>query len=110
MAALALLPVEAGAHAFVSRTEPRQSATLAEPPSQVRIWFDGPVEKMYLDVRVETADKRRVDRKDARLSPDDTTLVEVGLPRLTPGRYRVFYSVVARDGHKREGSFSFLLK
>jgi len=110
VAALALLPIEAGAHAFVSRTEPRQSASLAESPSQVRIWFDGPVEKMYLDVRVEAEDKRRVDKQDARLSPGDATLVEVGLPRLTPGRYRVFYSVVARDGHKREGSFSFLVK
>ena len=109
-AALALLPVQAGAHAFVSRTEPRQSANLAESPSQVRIWFDGPVEKMYLDVRVETEDKRRVDKKEARLNPEDDTLVEVGLPRLPAGRYRVFWKVIARDGHKREGSFSFLVK
>ena len=86
------------------------SANLAESPAQVRIWFDGPVEKMFLEVRVEAEDKRRVDKKDARLNPDNDTLVEVGLPRLPPGRYRVFWSVVARDGHKREGSFSFLVK
>ena len=110
MTALVLLPVEVGAHAFVRRTEPRMSANLAESPSQVRIWFDGPVERMYLDVRVESEDNRRVDKTDARLNPDDDTLVEVGLPRLPPGRYRVFWSVVARDGHKREGSFSFLVK
>ena len=61
-------------------------------------------------VRVESEDNRRVDKTDARLNPDDDTLVEVGLPRLPPGRYRVFWSVVARDGHKREGSFSFLVK
>ena len=109
-AALALLPGRVGAHAFVSRTDPRQSANLAESPSQVRIWFDGPVEKMYLEVRVETEDKRRVDKKDARLNPDNDTLVEVGLPRLAAGRYRVFWKVIARDGHKREGSFSFLVK
>lgn len=109
-AALALLPVEAGAHAFVSRTDSRMSANLAESPSQVRIWFDGPVEKMYLEVRVETEDKRLVDKNDAHRNADDETLVEVGLPRLSPGRYRVFRKVVARDGHKREGSFSFLAK
>ena len=86
------------------------SANLAESPAQVRIWFDGPVEKMFLEVWVETADHRRVDKKDARLNPTDDTLVEVGLPRLPPGRYRVFWKVVARDGHKREGSFSFLVK
>ena len=76
----------------------------------MRIWFDGPVETMFLEVRVETEDQRRVDKKDARLSPDDETLVEVGLPRLSAGRYRVFWSVIARDGHRREGSFSFLVK
>ena len=76
----------------------------------MRIWFDGPVETMFLEVRVETDDKRRVDKKDARRSPDDATLVEVGLPRLSAGRYRVFWSVIARDGHRREGSFSFLVK
>jgi len=43
-------------------------------------------------------------------SADDATLVEVGLPRLSAGRYRVFWSVIARDGHRREGSFSFLVK
>jgi copper resistance protein C len=75
----------------------------------VRIWFDGPVETMFLDLRVETEDKRRVDKKDARWSPDDATLVEVGLPRLSAGRYRVFWSVIARDGHRREGTFSFLV-
>ena len=110
VAALALLPVEVGAHAFVSRTEPRMSANLAESPAQVRIWFDGPVEKMYLDVRVEAEDKRRVDKQDARLNPGDATLVEVGVPRLPAGRHRVFWKVVARDGHTREGSFSFLVK
>jgi len=104
------LPLEVGAHAFVSRTEPRMSANLAESPAQVRIWFDGPVEKMFLEVRVETEGKRRVDKNDAHRNPADDTLVEVGLPRLLPGRYRVFWKVVARDGHKREGSFSFLVK
>jgi methionine-rich copper-binding protein CopC len=76
----------------------------------VRIWFDGPVETMFLEVRVETEDKHRVDKNDARRSPDDATLVEVGLPRFSAGRYRVFWSVIARDGHRREGSFSFLVK
>jgi copper resistance protein C len=108
--ALALLPAEVGAHAFVSRSEPRSAANLAESPPQVRIWFDGPVETMFLEIRVETEDKRRVDKNDARRSPDDATLVEVGLPRLSAGRYRVFWSVIARDGHRREGSFSFLVK
>jgi methionine-rich copper-binding protein CopC len=107
---LALLPSAAWAHAFVSRSEPRAGATLGESPAQIRIWFDGPVEPVSIDIRVENADKQRVDRREGRLSPADNTLVEAGLPPLSPGRYRVFWSVVARDGHRREGTFSFLVK
>jgi methionine-rich copper-binding protein CopC len=108
--ALGLGSNDAGAHAFVSRTEPRSGATVAEPPTQIRIWFDGPVEPLFIDLRVENGDKRRVDKGDGRSSRTDSALVEAGLAPLAPGRYRVFWSVIARDGHRREGSFSFLVK
>ena len=45
-----------------------------------------------------------------RISSSDGTLLEVGLPSLPAGRYRVFWSVVARDGHRTEGDFSFTVK
>jgi methionine-rich copper-binding protein CopC len=32
------------------------------------------------------------------------------LPALPSGRYRVFWTVVARDGHRTEGDFSFRVK
>ena len=98
------------AHAFVSRSEPPSGATIAEAPRQVRIWFDGPIEPMFARVRVEDRDKRRVDSGEGRVSPSDPRLLEVGLSPLSPGRYRVVWSVIARDGHQREGTFSFLLK
>ena len=110
MLSLALSSGDARAHAFVSRSEPRSGATVAEPPATIRIWFDGPVEPLFVDIRVEDGARRRVDRGDGRRSQSDTTLVEVGLTPLQPGRYRVFWSVIARDGHTRDGSFSFLLK
>ena len=108
--ALGLPPSSGWAHAFVSRSDPRAGASLEESPAQIRIWFDGPVEPVFIDIRVENGDKQRVDKGDGRLNPGDKTLVEVGLPPLAPGRYRVFWSVIARDGHRREGSFSFLVK
>ena len=108
--ALLLLAHSAWAHAFVSRSQPSAGASLEGSPVHVRIWFDGPVEPVFIDIRVENGDKRRVDKGNGRVSPGDNTLVEVELPPLTPGRYRVFWSVIARDGHRREGNFSFLLK
>ena len=110
LAALALVASGAAAHTFVTRTEPRSGATVADPPSAVRIWFDGPVESVFIDIRVEDGANRRVDRGGGRLSATDSTLVETGLTPLAPGRYLVYWSVIARDGHRREGTFSFLLK
>ena len=77
---------------------------------RVRIWFDGPIEPMFARIHVEDRDKRRVDNGEGRVNASDPRLLEVGLLPLSPGRYRVAWSVIARDGHQREGTFSFLLK
>ena len=96
-------------HAFPDHSEPRVGHTVAAPPA-VRIWFDGAIEPVFSTLRVEDADKRRVGKNDAHVSPIDRTLLEVSLPPLAPGRYQVFWSVVARDGHRTEGSFAFRIK
>lgn len=110
MAALVLAPSGAAAHAFPDHSEPRVGHTVAASPPSVRIWFDGQIEPVFSTLRVEDRDKRRVDKGDAHVSPTDGTLLEVGLPTLPPGRYRVFWSVVARDGHRTEGDFAFRVK
>jgi methionine-rich copper-binding protein CopC len=47
---------------------------------------------------------------DGRVDPKDPTLLEVSVPPLPPGRYHVFWSVIARDGHRTEGDFPFRIK
>ena len=49
-------------------------------------------------------------RGDARVNPQDGRLLEVTVPPLTSGRYRVYWSVIARDGHRTEGDFRFRVK
>jgi copper resistance protein C len=75
-----------------------------------RIWFDGEIEPVFSTIRVEDGNGRRVDGGDARVNPKDNTLLEVSLPTLPSGRYKVVWSVVARDGHRTEGSFPFQIK
>jgi methionine-rich copper-binding protein CopC len=100
----------AWSHAFPDHSEPRVGHTVDTPPPAVRVWFDGAIEPVFSTLRVEDAERRRVDRDDARVSPTDRTLLEVSLPPLPPGRYQVFWSVVARDGHRTEGSYPFRVK
>jgi copper resistance protein C len=112
LAAVALLaaPGLAAAHAFPDHSEPRVGHTVDASPPAVRIWFDGQLEPVFSTIRVENADRQRVDKRDARVDPGDQTLLEVSLPPLPPGQYRVFWSVVARDGHRTEGDFPFRIR
>jgi methionine-rich copper-binding protein CopC len=106
-AALLLSPGGAGSHAFLKRSDPRAGTTLSGAPARVRVWFDGPIEPVFSTIRVENRDRQRVDRGDGRVSQGDPSLLEVALPALSPGRYRVVWSVIARDGHREEGDFGF---
>ncbi len=100
----------ARAHAFPDRSEPRVGATLSASPSEVRIWFDGELEPVFSLIRVENGEKQRVDRGDGRVSSRDNRLLEISVPALPPGKYRVFWSVIARDGHRTEGDYPFRIK
>jgi copper resistance protein C len=109
-ALLVLMPSAIGpawAHVFPDHSEPRVGRVLDAPPPAVRVWFDGQIEPAFSTLRVEDATQRRVDRNDARV---DGNLLQVSLPPLPAGRYRVYWSVVARDGHRTEGSFPFRVR
>lgn len=103
-------PRLAWAHAFPDHSEPRVGHTVDAPPAAVRIWFDGAIEPVFSQVRVEDGRRQRVDKGDSRVSAADPTLLEVTLPTLAPGSYTVIWSVVARDGHRTEGRFPFRIK
>jgi methionine-rich copper-binding protein CopC len=107
---LLLAPSWAAAHAFPDHSDPRVGRTVDASPPAVRIWFDGQIEPVFSKVRVEDADPRQVDKGDPRVDPNDRTLLEVGLPPLAPGKYRVYWTVIARDGHRTEGDYSFRVK
>lgn len=104
------MPGAALAHAFPEHSEPRVGATVDAPPTAVRIWFDGRIEPVFSTIRVEDAERHRVDHGDGGVDPNDDRVLAVRLPPLPAGRYRVYWSVVARDGHRTEGDFPFRIK
>jgi len=110
LAVVLLAPGPAAAHAFPDHSEPRVGATLDRAPDGVRIWFDGEIEPVFSTMRVENDLKQRVDKGDVRVNPHDSRVLEVTVPTLPAGKYRVFWSVIARDGHRTEGDFRFHVK
>ena len=91
------LPGVSQGHAFPDHSDPKVGATVSAPPSNVRIWFDGDLEPVFSTIYVQDASGKRVDKGNGRVNPSAAALLEVGLPSLPAGTYRVFWSVVARD-------------
>jgi len=111
LAALLLMPLAAWAHAFPDHCDPRVGHTVDLGPAEVRIWFDGEIEPAFSTIRVEAANGQRVDKGDGHVDAKDKTLLATSLqPGLAAGKYRVFWSVIARDGHRTEGDYPFRIK
>jgi len=109
--ALFLIPVAAQGHAYPDHADPKVGATITTPPAVIRIWFDSELEPLFSSIMVHSAkDNNMVDKRDGHVDSSDPTLLEVSVPPLPPGEYIVYWSVVARDGHRTSGNYTFTIK
>jgi methionine-rich copper-binding protein CopC len=108
---LIFMPIAAQGHAYPDHADPKVGATISTPPKVVRIWFDSDLEPVFSSIMVHAAQGDvMVDKRDGHVDPSDPTLLEVTVPTLPPGEYIVYWSVVARDGHRTSGNYTFKIK
>ena len=110
LAAVIAKPQFVPAHAFPDHSEPRVGSTVEGSPPSVRIWFDGALESAFTTIVVQDSSGQNVDRGNGRVNPSDPKLLEVELPPLPPGTYHVIWDVLARDGHRTKGDYTFAVK
>ena len=106
----AAYPITAAAHASLDHSLPADGAVVETPPSAVRLWFSRAVEPSFSSMQVVDDKGERMDDDKPVVSDDEPELIRVGLTSLPPGKYRVKWRIVARDGHKAKGEFYFTLK
>ena len=97
----------AGAHAFLDHATPAVGSVVHGAPAQVRLWFTQELEPAFSSVRVLDRSGKQVDKRDIQLDGADATLLQVSLPQLAPGTYRVAWRVLSIDTHVTEGDFTF---
>lgn len=97
----------AGAHAFLQRATPAVGSAVRESPAQVKLWFSEDLEPAFSTLKVMGPDGKEVDKRDKRVDSANATLMEVSLPTLPPGRYRVVWRALSVDTHVTEGDFVF---
>jgi len=110
LAIITTQPTKGWSHAFPVRSDPRVGWTVMNPPSKVTIWFDGGLEPAFSTIAVYNSEKQQVDRGNSRVTGADGSVLEVDLPVLTTGTYRVYWKALSIDTHVTEGDFSFSIE
>jgi copper resistance protein C len=95
------------AHARLVETYPTGGEILAEPPEQVQLLFNEPIEAEFEPIEVYDQGGERVDEDDARVSPNDAKLLVADLGGLSEGSYTVEWRVTSADAHPISGTFGF---
>jgi methionine-rich copper-binding protein CopC len=103
------LPRDADAHAMLTRASPRVGSTVAKAPDAVRLWFTEALEPSFSTVQVLDSAGTRIDRDDKHLDAKDHALMEISLPPLKPGTYKVIWHALSVDTHTTDGSFAFTI-
>jgi methionine-rich copper-binding protein CopC len=107
-ALLVLLPsAPALAHARLLETDPADGARLSQPPKQVRLSFNEPIEAEFNPVKVLDQQGKRVDQGNARVDPDDRKVAVADLKQLAEGSYTVEWRVISADTHPVNGTYGF---
>jgi copper resistance protein C len=107
--ALSVGVTAASAHSFPEQETPAAGATLTEPPAQVIIKYDAPIEKLFASLEVLNSTGQNVAVGQPEVSPDGWKL-SVPVNKLPPGEYTVQWRVVCIDTHHTQGSYSFTVE
>jgi methionine-rich copper-binding protein CopC len=99
-------PMLASAHSFPEEESPSAGQNVTSPPSEIKIKFDAPIEKLFAKLEVTGTDGKNEAAGEAQVS-DDGRQLSVKVGALKPGDYTVNWAVVCIDTHHTEGSYTF---
>lgn len=107
---LSIWPNASWAHAFPIESEPGAGATVAKTPFDIRIRFTAELEPIFSRLRVDNSHGHTVSVGEGYVDPADSTLLLTHVPAVAAGDYHVYWSVVARDGHRTQGDYTFSVR
>lgn len=94
----------AAAHAYLVDSTPQDGATVDEPPTEIVLEFNEPIQSDFTQVAVLDENEQPVDLDEPEV---DGPLVTQPVDELAPGAYQVNYRVGSTDGHPVSGTVTF---
>lgn len=108
-AALAAAAAQAQAHAHLVAASPAANAVVAAPKALV-LHFSERLEPKFSGVEVFKADGSKAPVASEISADDRKTIIGRPTGPLPPGVYQVKWRTVAADGHRMDGTFSFVVR
>jgi methionine-rich copper-binding protein CopC len=106
--AVLAVPASAAFHLRLVRSDPAADATLATPPSALRLTFSEPPELAVTSVRlVGPGDRAIALARLVRARGDRATVVATPRATLAHGRDALTWRTMSKDGHAMHGTFHF---
>ena len=106
-ALLLAAPVDASAHAFLVRAIPAVGATVTAAPSRLTLFYTEAVVPHFCQATLRGPGGAAVPVGRPRSEAGHPRVLQVRLPPLPPGRYRVTWHALSRATHRTEGQFAF---
>ena len=112
MGIMFLIPGAAFAHAHLHSAEPAQDSVVVEKPHQIKLHFSEALEVPLCSVEVTSATSEMQNLYNTGpivADPNDPKTLQIELKGFTPQKtvFKVSWQVVAKDGHKMSGKYSF---
>ena len=103
----AVFPASSYGHARFAGSQPANGERLNAPPPSLTVTFEGQIERHFAYLTVTPEEGETVELEPEVRSDRRSGTLSASLPPLDTGSYRVWWSVVSRDGHRVEGRFTF---
>ncbi|HZV61553.1 MAG TPA: copper resistance CopC family protein [Methylophilaceae bacterium] len=101
---LLLSPSVSQAHTRLLFSDPAAGAVLKTAPARVLLRFSAPPEKGFSELQWSHAKDEKWETLQVQ---QQARQLEGTLPSLAPGRYKIRWSVLSRDGHRQRGVLQF---
>ncbi len=95
------------AHAFIDHADPAVGSKVTHAPTQVRIWFTEALEAAFSTIKVLDAAGHEVQQGKSQTDKANSKILQVTVPSLPAGTYKVVWRAVSVDTHVTHGDFTF---
>ena len=103
--AVAAWPGAAIAHTRLVSSEPKANAVLDVAPDRITLNFSASPEAGFSEI--QWSQQASPEKWHALEVVQQAAQLRAALPQLAPGRYKIRWSVLSRDGHRQRGVVEF---